>query len=507
LPEDRDRVIRIASQTPLRSALVTLGGSSVSILLATLQAIVVLPMLATSVESRMLGGFLAANELLAWLQSTDCGLPNLLIQRISRMRGSAAQRRAHEHFSLCMYFLVLTSAVIGFIIYLFSDSIMRTVGVTGDGSTTVQSAIRLTLAAGLLNVVLNGPLAYARALNRTGSVSMFLVAGSSASLVASTVLASCGGGVWAMAAAGAIRTLLVLVGCSLFLFGHIRQSSLHILANPRKAQLMYYVRRLPAAGISLASQAVLNNCDGLLVAFTLGPGAVAPVVFTKKLMDLCRLFLDQITTASYAPFSRIAQQSNREDAYRFLALEFQVIVFCGAFCAYWFNILGPSVLVAWVGQDMSSGPVFIALYGLAATAQSTNNLAGMMVRAVGDIQRFSRLLLLELLMKLFLALPLLLYLGDIAIPIAGIASSICSLAISTMILGERINVPLSAFMSVVLSKGVLIILLGVGIANLLNWSDVNVKIMIGASASCVVFYSLSKHCANIVETFRQFHFR
>jgi O-antigen/teichoic acid export membrane protein len=489
------------AESPIRSAIVTYGGTGISVILATLQSIIVLPLLAASVDSRLLGAFLATNELLTWLQSADFGVPNLLIQRISGMKGEAASRRAHQHFSFCMYFLLAASIVVSMIFCLSFELLMPLVGFGGTGSQSARSAILLSFFVGIANILLNGPLAYARALHRTASVSAFLILGSIASLVTGATIAYQGGGVWTLPVAGAARAVLVAIGCGIFLRSYISTGKMRILARPRRGQMLFYTRRLPVSALALLSHAVLNNSDGLLITLTLGPGFVAPVIFTRKIMDLCRVFLDQIGTASFAPFSRLAQQARTTEAVQLFKLEVQVVVVVGALCAYWFNIIGPTIVKVWAGERMSAGFAFIAVYGLAVMIQTASSLTGMMVRAAGDIFKGAALLSFELSVKVVLAAPMLLFVGVVALPIALIISSLASLALATTMLGDKLKVPLVVWVSKILFVGTLVVLAAVCLAWSCRASDLKALLAISASCFCLVILALSRHYARISDAF------
>ena len=70
-----------------RAALSTLFGTGATVAITIAQAFILIPLCLTYLGGGLYGAWLAASELLVWLQLLDLGIPNLMTQRIGASVG------------------------------------------------------------------------------------------------------------------------------------------------------------------------------------------------------------------------------------------------------------------------------------------------------------------------------------------------------------------------------------------------------------------------------------
>src|ERR1039457_5092638 len=90
-----------------------LADSAINSALAAITALVITPMAIGVIGPSIYGAWLASGDLMIWLQSSDLGLCNLMIQRLGSAHGKDDANAVARNFGTCMVLIFGISLLVG----------------------------------------------------------------------------------------------------------------------------------------------------------------------------------------------------------------------------------------------------------------------------------------------------------------------------------------------------------------------------------------------------------
>lgn len=406
----------------------TLLGTAGTTTLSAIQAFVLMPLCLKYLGPETYGAWLASGDILVWLQSSDLGLPNLMIQRMAVAFAKDQKQVATDYFVAGVFVLGVLAVVFTSALVVLAPSLAVTLLGSTMEAQAIGRAVRLGALASGATLANWAIVALSRSLQRTAFLSGVSLCATAVGFAATAYLLYAGFGLVSIPAGMIARTSVLIVGSAVFLLQGVQSGALG-LPRLRVPIVKEFLALSPAtAGGSLA-YAVMNQSDNAVVGLTLGPSIVPIYAATKKVADALRGVLDMVAFSSYAGFAHIVGQGQREkvtavfEEVRSLAMN-AALVGCATYIAF-----NRSFVSCWVGAAFYGGGGVTILLGLQTFLGAMAFLVNYLYRATGAVTRGSLALVLECAVRVPLAIGLAQVLGMSGLPLAALLTSLPALAI------------------------------------------------------------------------------
>jgi O-antigen/teichoic acid export membrane protein len=408
-----------------RASAATFGANGINALIIGIQAIILVPLYLHAIGPRLYGAWLASAEVLVWMQATDLGIPNLMIQRIASAYARNDRRLAAEWFVAGMLVLTLISVLIAAAGIAIALVLPGWVGAPADQSAVLSKAFFVGLIATCVTLIANGFVGLARAIQDTYFLSASLVISALAGLVTSLALVLNGWGLWAIPL-GLVARAAVGFAAALFFGVHAWRADFGLPFRIRRRIVNELLKTSPMTAIGGISYSLMSQCEIVLVAVFIGPEIAVVYALTRRAADFGRSIVDMIGFASYggvAHLSSSVDQATVRTTYgRLLALHLAFALAIGA--AY--LAVNRSLVSVWVGPSTAAGIGLIFVMSIQSVVLGHSYLINLLYRATGKVVEGSTYLVMEALVRVPLLAIMLLLIGLPGLPIAAIATALAS---------------------------------------------------------------------------------
>lgn len=295
------------------AALATFAGSGLTVAVTVIQAFVVVPLALVHVGPALYSGWLAASELLIWLQLLDAGLPNLLVQRAGARAGAGDWAGAARWASTTIAAVTLIAAVLLGVAVLLAPTAAAWLAIEPGSRDSFIDAFRLGAVGSALLMSSNTCVALARGLQRTALVSTTQLAGALAGLLGSVGLLLAGWGIWALAFGLLARGVIALAGAIVFL-ARLPPAGASWWRSPSPQVARELVGLAPYTSVASVGYVVANNSEVLLATALLGPMPALAYALTRRAFDGVRTLLETIVWAVSGGFAHLVTAADRHRA-------------------------------------------------------------------------------------------------------------------------------------------------------------------------------------------------
>jgi O-antigen/teichoic acid export membrane protein len=358
-----------------------------------------------------------------WLQSSDLGLCNLMIQRIGAAHGKDDANAVARNFGTGMVLIFGISLLVGVVGVALSFALPCILRIEGGSAHVVASCFRWGSLACALMLLHFGFLGYFRAVQRTIAINLLSLIGTLLNLVVVVALLRNGWGLNALAAGMVVRSMWMLSSSAiLFIVAEWKHFSRRTLYDTATRRDM--INAVPATALGVLAFAVMNSSDSLVVSLILGNATVPAYTFTKKAADVLRSMLDMVAYAAYPGFAHLVGSEQRAKApavYRNIMAFFVLISVCAAVGYMTTNHVFVNL---WVGNTFYLGGTLTTLFALQMIISSASLLVNYLYRSIDRVVHGSLVFSLEALAKLSAVCVGCYLLGVVGIPVGSIMISL-----------------------------------------------------------------------------------
>ena len=399
-----------------RAALTTFMGSSANMFAASLQAILLTPLVLHRVGAPLYGAWMASGEILVWMLAFDFGIPNLLVQRVGAAHAREDFVACGEDFAAGFLALGVLATALAVLLYAISPFVPGWLHIGGAEAATLRTCFvvaSVSTCTMLLDYGLHG---LARGLQDTRLIYRFAVLGTVVGFAVTAFLLHQGYGLLSVAIGLVVRVGVAFLGSVVWFFGidaRIRRAC-HV-RRERLTELLTLSVPMFLSGITVA---VMNNSGVTLVAVLLRPELAAVYGITKRAADLVRSLADMVGLASYGGFAHLRASG---DAHRAQEVYGEIHATYVAFSVALLSAtvaVNPSLIATWTGAASYGGLALNALVALAALAGGWSYLTVNLLRAIGKTSEGSWAVVLDGLVRV----PLMAILA-ITVGLEGLASA------------------------------------------------------------------------------------
>jgi O-antigen/teichoic acid export membrane protein len=404
------------------AAAASLAGNAGTTLIASLQALLLVPLYLHVIGPKLYGAWLASGDVLLWLQSFDLGLPNLMIQRIAVAHGKGDERTAGEYFATGTAILAGISVLMVGLLMSVAHVLPIWLGLAGAEAHLLTGCIRLGAVASGLTLLNWGVVGYSRAVQDTATMNLVAVAAGIAGFCVTLVLLLRGSGLWALVLGSLVRAVLSLLGSGIFLLLRGRDGRFQRIGFSAPIA-MEMLRLSPATAAGGIAYVLMNQSENAIVGLLLGPDKVPILSVTRKGADVLRSLLDMIGFTAYGGFAHLVGSADRCRASRVYREIVSLNLSLGVAAAATYMAVNPSFVVRWVGAEFFGGTWLTVLMATQMIVLSASYLVNYLYRASGRVMEGSVALIAECVVRIPLMAFLIGSLGLAGVPLAGLISS------------------------------------------------------------------------------------
>jgi O-antigen/teichoic acid export membrane protein len=472
-----------------------LAGSAVDSALSSATALIITPLAVSEIGVHVYGAWLASGDLFVWLQSSDLGLGNLMVQRVGAAHGKGDSLAVARYFGTGMALIFCISFIVGCVGFGLSEALPYLLNIEGESADVLQSCFRLGIVACFLTLLHFGFLAYFRAVQRTITINLLSLVGTVLNLFVVVIMLRHGLALKALAIGMVVRsTWLLATSATYFLIAEWR----HFAGMPLydSAIRREMVRATPATSLGVLAFAVMNSSDAIVVGMVAGNTMVPAYTFTKKAAAVIRSVLDVVAFAAYPGFAHLygsSEQRKTTSVYKGIITLFVMISVCSA-VGY---ITTNRVFVGlWVGKSYYLGAMFTILFALQMLFASGSMLVNYLYRSTDSVISGSLIFSIEAAIKLAAVFIGCYIFGIIGIPAASIAVSIIFIGINYRATIKKLSASAEkrqALASSIIAVPVICLLMGMiyqsaaGTASWLNVAMGGVLITLISAAAMLIF--------------------
>jgi O-antigen/teichoic acid export membrane protein len=292
------------------AALATFAGNGLTVAITLAQAFLLIPVCLAYLGPGLYAAWLAASEVLIWLQMLDGGLPNLLMQRVGALVGRSEWDLAARWSSTVLAGLFLASLVLCGAAVGLAPLVVDWLGVSGAERETFVACFRVGALASVALMLSNGCVGLARGVQRTGIINVSQVSGAAVGLVVSISLLLAGWGLWSLALGLASRAAVALGGAIWFL-NRLPDTAAGWVSAPSRAVARDVGHLLPYTATSTVAYVLASNSEILLVTSVLGPLPALAYALTRRAFDGVKALLDTIAWAVSGGFAHLVTAGDR----------------------------------------------------------------------------------------------------------------------------------------------------------------------------------------------------
>jgi O-antigen/teichoic acid export membrane protein len=421
-------------------------GTGGTVLITVGQAFLLIPLSLAHLGTPLYGAWLAASELLIWVQLLDFGIPNLLTQRIGAALGRSDQDNAGRWVSTGLIMLSVIAVTLVAAAMAAASLVTDWAGVSAADAAAFNGSFRLGGVASGLLLISNGAAGISRGVQRTATISAAQVSGALAGLCASAALLIADYGIWALGLGLLVRSVVAVLGGIAF-FVDVRRHTRVRIVSPSSALFRESGALMPSMFAGSAGYVLANSTEIVLVTTLYGPVAAAVYGLTRRALDGVRNLLDSIAWASYGPFAHLVTAEDRHRAGDVLneLLWGRFAVACVA-AAVVVSVNAPFVALLF-GAENFGGLLLTAMFAAQMVVGGQAFLANYLLRAAGSIEEGSFLLAGEALLRVVMMSGGLWAAGLVGAPAAAVVSSAAGLVLMHSRLRRELRLKRSSVVS------------------------------------------------------------
>jgi O-antigen/teichoic acid export membrane protein len=406
-----------------RAAQVSLLAGNVQVLTLIVSGLLLVPLYISKLGTNLYGVWLATGDVLAWFGLFDMGVAGIMGQRIAVEHGGGRHRAAAEYFGtglalqgvLAACLLVLALAVAPFVPELLRAS--------DADAARLAGAFRLAAFGAAGGIVLAGVSQFLLAMQHAGPPAAAVVLSQVAALVATVWLLFAGAGIWALAAAPLIRSVVGLLIAVPYAIGVVVKDARLRPTVSRRAAADYFGLFRPVL-VGMVGNLAAGRSDAVIIAMMSRPEVVVVYVVTRRVAELISLVLSRIGGAVFAPFAHLVGSGEHGKAYGILGAITKLYWAAGVVMVTAYMALNEAFIGLWLGAEFFGGVGLTVSLGMSILAVGYASLLSYLLGAAGELARNGYYIFGEAVVRVVLMIGLFATTGLVGLPIGATMSSL-----------------------------------------------------------------------------------
>jgi O-antigen/teichoic acid export membrane protein len=427
-----------APRSRRRAAVQLLIGGYASMVLLTIQGLVLVPLYLLYLGPRLYGAWLGTGDIVAWLGMLDLGVASYMTQRIAAAFGEGDEESIGAYLLTGLAVQVALVTVLVLLGVGLSGLLPGWMGLEGVDASVLSGAFIVGVIGMGLGILGHGTGAFAVALQRPVVTQVAAVVGSIVSIVTTVALLLLGFGLWALAIGICARNLLILLANSIYAVMLYRGES---LPSPRVSRrvLREVVALSGPALLAVGGNSAAGRSEAALIAILIRPEAATVYVLTRRAAEIASMFLARLGGAVFAGFANLVGTGDRRRASSVLREVEHIYLAAGVLMMAVYLAMNQTFMLLWVGEEQYGGQLLTMLLGISILVAGYAALVLYLYGATGRIAESAYLTFGEAVARVALMAGLLLVLGLWGLPLAVLLTTIPLSMITIRRLGAELG--------------------------------------------------------------------
>jgi len=398
----------------------------VSLALAIINGIVLVPLYLKYIDYKLFGAWLATGSIVAWLGLVDAGMSDIVRQRTAQVYGARDFEQAGKYIGTSLICIATAGLLPVFISFFIAPFLPGIFGLGDELADHLSRSFVLAGASCSLALIASSAYSVQQGLQKHISVCVVHATGSIIGLIATVWMLVSGYGLISIPFGLVIRGVIwVCIFWPYTLYFCLR--TLHIRLRFSKKQFYKIANLTGWSFLSRMSRQFFNQCDQLVVGLLLGVETVPIFVWTKRSWDILMMLLERISVAFMPGLAHLHGESDTE---KFTAVSKRLLrivmytMFVGVGVCLAFN---KTFVALWLGPERYAGRLFDILIGMAVISSVFIFTINRVLFATGNIKAPAIATVIQSSTRAAILIPLVWFLG-----LAGIG---LSLAVTFIIMG------------------------------------------------------------------------
>lgn len=424
-----------------RATLALVIGGYVNTAILIVQGLLLIPLYLHFIGAHLYGIWMASGGILGMLGVINFGISNMLVQRIANAYGQKDLSKAGAYFvnGMFVYLIIVCLFIsIGFLLSFFFLALLK---VPSELNNLLRGCFQLAViaaGAGIINECLRG---FAQALLRP-VFSMIAIAASRVFGIAITImLLYKNAGLWAIPVGMIVAETFILIAALIQSATLFRE--LHTKVAIDGVIVKEYFSQGGAIFMAKLGSALSRESDPLMITFFLRPELTTAYMLTRKAADIVFQMLSVIYGASHSAFSHLVGNGDQDKIAEIATKLLMMVFVLGLIGFVPYVMMNHTFVALWVGEVFALNQMIILMIGIAFFANSLRNMVWQMLNGFGDYQYSSRIIFIEGVAKVILAVVLLHFIGMPGVPLAMVVTSIISMVALVVKLQSHVKLTIS----------------------------------------------------------------
>ncbi len=397
------------------------GTNYLSLLMAVIQGIVLVPLYLRYIDIRLYGAWLATGNIVAYLGLLDLGFSKLLMQRVGEAYGSEKLDIVGSTIGTGLVILCGLSILPLLLALVLMPWVPGFVHIHGTDAGKLGLAFVLAALAGSLMMMMHTVANILSGLQRQKGLGIIVVLSDLLGTIVLVVLLLLGYGLLSLPLSYIVKGLSATVGVTLHLWRTVcrdipRQYVRFCWSDARDL----FRKSLWQLGANAAST-ISTQSDSLIAGAFLDPRASVILALTKRASELITLCLGQTLGSVMPALAHLYGETGAHDTKfsRVVRLLINICIGSGIIGVLGYYIFNETFMTLWVGRNFYGGRLLTFLFSLQAVASILMVLTYTLLFATGEVVVVARAGIIEAGVRVPLAILLALVWGLPGIAFAG----------------------------------------------------------------------------------------
>jgi O-antigen/teichoic acid export membrane protein len=401
------------------------GGATLAVVLT--QGFLLTPMYLKHMQPAVYGAWLAAGNILAWVELVDPGVSALLQQRVAMALGRRDQTALGTTVGTGLA-LVLVFSCLPLVALPLAPHVAGWVHVP-EATIELARAFRLGVLALALSLLAYGVGAVNVGMQKVVATGALSLVGSLCAIAVTITALKSGWGVSAIPLGLVIRFCVVLAGNVVLVGAAFARREIGPIAAG-KDEARQFARLASYTSVARLGTVALGRVDGFLTATLVNPASATVLALTTRAFEIVKFGSDRVAASCSAPLSHLAGEAGIRPMRRVFD-DLAVLVACVAGIGIGAVVAFNRPFVAlWVGSQLYGGAAVSLAAGIGVVGAVMGTLTTAVLFSVGGVRSGSWLPLVEAAVRVPLQYGLLQCVGIAGVPIATVLTSGTMLALA-----------------------------------------------------------------------------
>ncbi len=390
------------------------------LLMVFVRNLALVPLYLRFISNTEFGGWTATGGVLGYIMS-DFGVLAVLGQQSAAAYGGGDRVRLQRLVGTGLAITLILSVIVTLIGSAICPFIPGWVHLGGEEATRLKHALLIVALSNGLNLLVMAFQIVLRSLQRPFVPGLMRVGAEAAGLGLTAWLVWIGWGLYGIAAGLAFRTAAMLAG-TVLCFGWVWYHELSLHLHWAWDEIAGLWRLSASQFLTSLANLLRTDIDKLIVGVIMGPAIALVYTLTVRAHDMVRMLVDYLGISTIPSLSHLHGEQRSERFGQIVLVLARVLITCAVGGMIGVLVFNRWFMTLWVGADQFGGMSLTAIMCVYGVLYFVWHIIYISLQAMGEFPKMSRLVWIELGLRIPLAVLLIWAFGLVGAPVAAVVA-------------------------------------------------------------------------------------